>query len=60
MAMKQPIFPLALNRSIISVKRRIGQPVAVVGQKNLFILHKTLNRKKPLSDISPNARYQQA
>ena len=36
-------------------QRRIGQPVAVVRQENLFIFHKPLNGKKTLSDISPNS-----
>src|SRR5579863_769375 len=36
-------------------KRRIGQSIAVVGQEDLFILDKTLDRKQARSDISPDS-----
>ena len=36
--MKHPIFPLFLKRSIMSGNRRVGQPVAIIGQENLLVL----------------------
>ena len=37
-------------------QRRVGQAVAVVGEKDLLILHEMTDRDQPLTDIAPYAR----
>ena len=37
-------------------QRRVGQPVAVVGKKHLFVLDEMPNCDKSLADVAPDAR----
>ena len=36
-------------------QRRVGQPVAVVGEEHLLVLDEVLHRQQPLADVAPDA-----
>ena len=55
MAIKQPILPLFLKRSIMSANGASVKSVAVVREKDLFVLDEMSDRYESFPDIAPRS-----